>query len=160
MNNKLSSFPSLLSSCRYRPVLEHSSKPHHWGSSSVPPIPATLLTSPLDPAAGSPSWTAVGEKQAALLPMEVPTSCKLLLRTIYRYHHRLQAKYKPFPRRWAMWMSLCFSAQRAVSSCSKQPATLIPAAACPPSQLRETEARKKQGEALWEHSWSDAINNY
>lgn len=35
----------------------------------------------------------------------------------------------------------------------------MPAAVCPPLALRETEAQKKKGESLCEHSWFAAINN-
>lgn len=35
----------------------------------------------------------------------------------------------------------------------------MPAAVCPTSALRETEAQKKKGESLCEHSGSAAINN-
>lgn len=81
-------------------TLNAAPSPIAGGSGSASPT-ATLLTSLLDPAAGSPSWAAVGEKWTALLTPEVSTSCKLLLRTRYRDHHHLQAKYKHLSRRWA-----------------------------------------------------------
>ncbi|KAI1232372.1 BTB/POZ domain-containing protein KCTD2, partial [Lamprotornis superbus] len=42
----------------------------------------------------------------------------------------------------------------------EQPGVLMPAAVCPPSELKETEAqKKKKEESLCEHSWSAAMNN-
>lgn len=35
----------------------------------------------------------------------------------------------------------------------------MPAAVCPPLELRETEAQKNKGEPLCERSWFAAINN-